>query len=104
VLRAALKGYLPDDVLYRKKSPYPKTYHPKYTEAVSNWLKKVIENPSSPLLELVDKEKLQALIDTKGDSFKAPWFGQLMSGPQLIAHMAQMNEWLETYNVNIVDR
>ncbi|EST12900.1 asparagine synthase (glutamine-hydrolyzing) [Sporolactobacillus laevolacticus] len=104
VLRAALKGYLPDDVLYRKKSPYPKTYHPKYTEAVSNWLKKVIENPSSPLLELVDKENLQALIDTKGDSFKAPWFGQLMSGPQLIAHMAQMNEWLETYNVNIVDR
>jgi asparagine synthase (glutamine-hydrolysing) len=104
VLRAALKGYLPDDVLYRKKSPYPKTYHPKYTQAVSSWLQKVIDSPSSPLLELVDKQKLQALIDTKGDSFKAPWFGQLMSGPQLIAHMAQMNEWLDTYNVNIIDR
>ncbi|WP_028984002.1 asparagine synthase (glutamine-hydrolyzing) [Sporolactobacillus terrae] len=104
ILRAALKGYLPDDVLYRKKSPYPKTYHPKYTQAVSEWLQKVIDTPSSPLLELVDKQKLQDLIDSKGDSFKAPWFGQLMSGPQLIAHMAQMNEWLKTYKVNIIDR
>ncbi len=25
-----------------------------------------------------------------------------MTGPQLIAHLAQMNMWLEIYNVNIL--
>ncbi|WP_010631333.1 asparagine synthase (glutamine-hydrolyzing) [Sporolactobacillus vineae] len=104
ILREALKGYLPDDVLYRKKSPYPKTYHPKYTKAVSEWLQSVIDRPSSPLLEFIDKTKIQSIIDTQGASFKVPWFGQLMSGPQLIAHLAMINEWLETYSVDIVDQ
>ncbi|MFT8317960.1 MAG: asparagine synthase (glutamine-hydrolyzing) [Sporolactobacillus sp.] len=104
ILREALKGYLPDDVLYRKKSPYPKTYHPEYTRAVSAWLQQAINNPASPLLELIDKQKIQSIIDSKGASFKVPWFGQLMSGPQLIAHLAMINEWLETYHVDIVDR
>ncbi|RYL91491.1 asparagine synthase (glutamine-hydrolyzing) [Sporolactobacillus sp. THM19-2] len=104
ILREALRGYLPDEVLYRKKSPYPKTFHPKYTEAVSGWLKKVIDRPGAPLLEFVQKDKVQSIIDTAGASFKVPWFGQLMSGPQLIAHLAMINEWLETYHVDIVDR
>lgn len=103
ILRAALKDLLPDQVLYRKKSPYPKTYHPKYTEAVSAWLQGIIDTPDAPLLEIADREKIQAIIDSKGASFKVPWFGQLMSGPQLIAHLAQMNEWLVTYNVDIVE-
>ncbi|HPU58935.1 MAG TPA: asparagine synthase (glutamine-hydrolyzing), partial [Candidatus Avimonas sp.] len=30
LLREAGKGLLPEKVLYRKKSPYPKTYHPNY--------------------------------------------------------------------------
>ncbi|MCK9907016.1 asparagine synthase C-terminal domain-containing protein, partial [Frankia sp. Cpl3] len=34
ILRKALEGILPDDVLYRKKSPYPKTHNPAYTDAV----------------------------------------------------------------------
>ncbi len=28
ILRRALRGVLPEEVLYRKKSPYPKTHHP----------------------------------------------------------------------------
>lgn len=104
VLRAALKGLLPDEVLYRKKSPFPKTYHPKYTEAVSKWLQQVIDRPSSPILEIIDKQKVQAIIDSQGATFQVPWFGQLMSGPQLIAHLAQINYWLEVYQVNLIDR
>ena len=34
LLRYAMAGYLPDDVLYRKKSPYPKTYDPVYLDLV----------------------------------------------------------------------
>ncbi|CAM3036765.1 asparagine synthase (glutamine-hydrolyzing) [Sporolactobacillus spathodeae] len=104
ILRKALKGYLPDDVLYRKKSPYPKTYHPDYTKGVSSWLQQVLDKPNAPLLEIMDKQKIQSIVDTGGASFKVPWFGQLMTGPQLIAHLAMINEWLETYHVDIVDR
>ncbi|WP_085521791.1 asparagine synthase (glutamine-hydrolyzing) [Tuberibacillus sp. Marseille-P3662] len=101
VFRKAMESYLPKDVLYRKKSPYPKTHHPQYTQAVSEWLQSIIQTPSAPILELLDKKQLQDLIDTQGSSFDKPWFGQLMNGPQLIAHLAQINYWLETYNVNI---
>ena len=30
LLRNAGRGRLPDEVLFRRKSPYPKTYHPEY--------------------------------------------------------------------------
>ncbi|MGC4375341.1 asparagine synthase (glutamine-hydrolyzing) [Fictibacillus sp. Mic-4] len=103
ILRKALEGILPDEVLYRKKSPYPKTHHPKYTESVKEWLQAIINHPASPILELLNKEKIQAIIDTNGEAFKVPWFGQLMTGPQLIAHLAQIDTWLSEYKINIVD-
>ena len=34
ILRRALRGVLPDDVLSRRKSPYPKTHNPSYLKAV----------------------------------------------------------------------
>ncbi|ETJ29160.1 Asparagine synthetase, partial [human gut metagenome] len=43
------------------------------------------------------------IIDTRGTSYKAPWYGQLMTGPQLIAYLIQVNMWLEEYNINILD-
>lgn len=103
ILRKALEGMLPEDVLYRKKSPYPKTHNPQYTKAVTGWLQDIIDKPSSPLLELVDKKKVKDILESHGEAFKVPWFGQLMAGPQLIAHLAQMNYWLEEYNVKIED-
>ncbi|MGM7700841.1 asparagine synthase (glutamine-hydrolyzing) [Pseudalkalibacillus sp. Hm43] len=103
ILRKALEGVLPDEILYRKKSPYPKTHHPEYTRLVKEWLSSILERDSAPLLELVDRSKVEEIIRTDGEAFKTPWFGQLMTGPQLIAHLAQINTWLEDYNVNIVD-
>ncbi len=103
ILRKAFEGWLPDDVLYRKKSPYPKTHNPAYTKAVSKWLKEEISKPSAPILEILDRKHIESILETNGDSFKVPWFGQLMMGPQLIAHLAQMNYWLETQNVKIED-
>ena len=102
ILRKALEGVLPLEILYRKKSPYPKTYHPAYTRAVKSMLEDVIQRPSSPILEFLSKEKLEELVQSNGSSFKGPWFGQLMSGPQLIAHLVQLNTWFEEYNVKVV--
>lgn len=103
ILRKALDGVLPDEVLYRKKSPYPKTYHPQYVTLVKNLLNNILQTKTSPILELISKEKVLAIIESDGASFKMPWFGQIMTGPQLIAHLAQINMWLEIYNINIVD-
>lgn len=103
LLRKSLEGVLPNDILYRKKSPYPKTYHPYYMKLVKNRLTAIIENNNSPILELVSKQKVKDIIASDGSSFKVPWFGQLMTAPQLIAHLVQINIWLEHYNINIID-
>lgn len=102
ILRRALRGVLPEEVLYRKKSPYPKTHHPQYTKAVKNWLLEIIDDTESPLLELVNEEHVREIAQTEGKAFVRPWFGQLMTGPQLLAHLAQINTWLKEYKIKIV--
>ncbi|WP_078553093.1 asparagine synthase (glutamine-hydrolyzing) [Bacillus alkalicellulosilyticus] len=100
ILRKALEGILPNEVLYRKKSPYPKTHNPYYTEAVKAEMTKILKS-DSPLFDIVSKQKLTEITESGGSSFKTPWFGQLMTGPQLIAHFIQMDHWMKTYNVEI---
>lgn len=101
ILRKSLEGILPMDVLYRKKSPYPKTHHPKYTKLVKEQLRQIIEKKSSPILQVLSKSKIAEIINSEQSNI--PWFGQLMTGPQLIAYLIQLNLWLELYNINIVD-
>ena len=101
LLREALKGMLPNEIIDRKKSPYPKTHHPMYTEAVQKWMKEILSNRNSPILQLIDKSQVTEIVETGGESFKKPWYGQLMTGPQLIAYLIQINTWMEEYNVRI---
>lgn len=101
LLRKALEGVLPDDVLYRKKSPYPKTHNPYYTKAVTSWLQELLTDKQSILHELFDNEQLHGLIESGGSAFQTPWFGQLMTGPQLLAHLGQIHVWFKEYNINI---
>jgi len=101
ILRKALEGILPDDVLYRKKSPYPKTHNPAYAEATRNWLLQVLDDPSSPLLQLVNVPVIRKIAQSDAEASGIPFFGQLMSTPQLFAYLAQMDLWLREYNVTI---
>ncbi|WP_054956184.1 asparagine synthase (glutamine-hydrolyzing) [Paenibacillus dakarensis] len=101
ILRKALEGVLPDDVLYRKKSPYPKTHNPNYLAAVKQQLLSILDDSSSPLIPLVDTVKIRELASSPEASSNLPWFGQLMSGPQLFAYLTQVNHWLKDYNVAI---
>lgn len=101
ILRKALEGVLPHDVLYRKKSPYPKTHNPAYLNAVRQQVLDILEDSSSPILPLINKEKIKELAASPEASSNLPWFGQLMSGPQLFAYLAQVNYWMKTYKVII---
>ena len=99
LLREAMRGLLPEDILWRKKSPYPKTHHPGYLEAVSKKLKEEIADPNAPVLQFVRKDALEALLQTQNPT---PWYGQLMTTPQTIAYFLQINYWLKKYRVEIV--
>jgi asparagine synthase (glutamine-hydrolysing) len=101
LLRRALKGILPEEVLYRKKSPYPKTHNPEYLRIVQNWMRLILSDPNSPILQLIDEEAVSEIVETGGVSFGKPWFGQLMKGPQLIAYLIQIDTWMREYKVEV---
>lgn len=98
LLRKAAQGLLPDEVLWRKKSPYPKTHNPNYLKAVSEKLQEIINEGTSPMFAFVDKSALQKLIDFESD---ITWYGQLMARPQIIAWFLQLDYWLKHYGIVI---
>lgn len=101
LLRESAKGLLPDEVLYRRKSPYPKTYHPEYEKLLGDRLMEVLADPNAPIHALIDTKKVENFIHTPSDYGK-PWYGQLMAGPQMLAYMLQVNYWLEKYKIELV--
>ena len=102
LLRHALTGILPDDVLWRRKSPYPKTHNPSYLNAVRHWILQILDDSSSPLLNVINVEKVRSLAQGEDNITHVPWFGQLMSRPQLFAYLIQADTWLRQYQVEIV--
>lgn len=99
LLRQAMQGWLPSEVLWRKKSPYPKTHNPAYFEAVKAELRQLLANPAAPIFALVDKAALEKLLHAERAE---PWYGQLMTTPQTVAYMLMLNYWLEKFKVKIV--
>lgn len=99
LLRIAMEGILPKEVLWRKKSPYPKTFDPKYLDRVSVLFQQLLNRTDAPIYGLVDKNALVQLLNA---DFTWPWYGQLMKLPQTISYMLQINFWLEHYKVQIL--
>ncbi|WP_188454229.1 asparagine synthase (glutamine-hydrolyzing) [Virgibacillus oceani] len=103
ILRKALEGMLPDEILYRKKSPYPKTFQPMYTRETVKWMNEILADKNAPLFEFLNRDKVGEIVRNEGKEFKDPWYGQLMKGPQLIAHLCQIDYWMRKYNVTVRD-
>ncbi len=99
LLRKAMEGLLPEPVLHRKKSPYPKTYDPRYLTLVSEKLRHVLDDRQSPIFQIVRREALEELLSAE---YEWPWYGQLMKVPQTIAYMLQINFWLKEYKIRVV--
>ncbi|MDO4944501.1 MAG: asparagine synthase (glutamine-hydrolyzing) [Ruminococcus sp.] len=100
LLRDAFKGVIPDELLHRKKSPYPKTYDPAYEKILSDRLKAIIADRSLPVNEFIDKEKVLRFLEAPNEYGK-PWFGQLMTAVQLTAYIIQFSDWLNEYKPEI---
>ena len=101
LLRHIMKGVLPDEIVDRKKSPYPKTFNPNYLDTVKGMLTEIMKDSSRPINYLLNRDFILDILNTDGKAFSRPWFGQLMTGPQLMAYLCQVDMWLEEYKPRI---
>lgn len=101
LLRYAMSGVLPEDVLWRKKSPYPKTHHPAYAECVKRRALDILRDNDQPVASLFDRQTMEKLATLDLSAANIPWFGQLMGAPQIFAYVIQVNAWLSEYHVRI---
>lgn len=100
LLREAGRGLLPDEILFRRKSPYPKTYDTKYEAVLVKRMCEIMADSSSPILPFLDAKKVERFLSGPSDYGK-PWYGQLMAAPQMIAYLIQINYWLKKYEIKI---
>ena len=99
LVRYSMEGLLPENVLWRKKSPYPKTHNPNYLALLTQKLREMLESDNCRVTEIVNADALRQMIDTNGASFTKNWYGQLMTAPQIFAYFLQIDAWLKKSNV-----
>lgn len=101
LLRYISRKILPSEIVDRKKSPYPKTHNPTYLAKVKSMLTDIMNDKNAPINNLLNRQYILEILNTEGKAFSRPWFGQLMTGPQLMAYLCQVNMWLEKYQPKI---
>lgn len=102
ILKQAFKNDIPTNITNRKKSPFPKTYSKKYLEILEKKMLEILNNPNSRIHEIINAEFVQDMISNHGAQLKENLFGQLMTYPQTIAFIIQIDYWLTAYNIQIV--
>jgi asparagine synthase (glutamine-hydrolysing) len=98
ILRRALEGVLPEDLLWRKKSAYPSMANPTLTEAMRRRLRAILDDASTPLRTLLDVGELRASLDAPPPEGASPF----EAPARLWAYFAQVDAWLRRYRVRIV--
>ncbi|NYE50586.1 asparagine synthase (glutamine-hydrolyzing) [Spinactinospora alkalitolerans] len=93
LLRAAVADLLPDSVVKRVKSPYPTTQDPGYELALRGEMARVLEDPGSPVVPLLDTAAVRTLLESPlGDtSRKYERMG--------LETVLGLNSWLVSYSV-----
>ena len=100
LLKDAFKDIIPFEILYRKKTPYPKTYNPKFESELKDMLAKTIKD-GSRIKELINIDYLNKLFEQNSEQ-ATPWFGQLMKKPQVYAYLLQIDFWLKFYDIQVL--
>ena len=101
LFRQAVADLLPEKLLRRTKSPYPKTCSPEYSGIVRSMALRLTEDADAPIFALIDRKRLKQLAQSALNPVDTPWFGQLMAGPQLLGYLWQVNSWLRDRDVQI---
>ena len=101
IVREAFRGLLPDVIIDRKKSPYPKTHNPMYFRLCAEAVKEILKDGSSPLKDILDPGGIENIIEHP-ESIETPWYGQLMRAPQILAYIIQLDYWFRSNRVEMV--
>lgn len=100
IIRKAFENILPNEICWRKKSPYPKTHNPVYMQLCSSRVREILNRKGSVINELISKDGIYDIIRNP-DNISSPWYGQLMRAPQILAYIIELDYWFEKYNVDI---
>jgi len=99
LLRESFRGILPDEIVDRKKNPYPKTFDPQFFHAVKKMATDAV-NSDGILSQIINKPFFEHLLTLEPDS--VVFYGQLMRLPQLLAMLAQTDIIFREYNVKLI--
>lgn len=97
LVREAFSSLLPEEITWRKKSPYPKTHNPVYLAEVKKLFLEVLNDKNAPIRDFANLSMFEEFARTDGAMFTVPWYGQLMNTPQIYAYLYSINYWLKTY-------
>ncbi len=100
IVRKAFENELPEEIVWRKKSPYPKTFHPAYTKLCAEYVKRIFSDSSSAASQLFNHKAVEELME-RPESLKEPWYGQLMRTPQIFAYIIQVDHWFKQSGITI---
>lgn len=101
ILRKAFETDLPEEIVWRKKSPYPKTFHPAYTQLTAGYVRQIFRDEHSIAASLFNQTRILELIESP-ESLTEPWYGQLMRTPQIFAYIIQLDRWFKKYHIDLV--
>ena len=100
IVREAFRGLLPESIIERKKSPYPKTHDPLYFRFCAGAVREILNDRGSPLYDILDRQGVEDIIEHP-EKISSPWYGQLMRAPQILAYIIQLDYWFRKNNVVI---
>lgn len=97
LLRAAMRGLVPDSVLDRKKSPYPSTQDDGYEVALRKRVESILA-PDEPVQQIVPASSIQKMLDEPVGTYVVggPW-----SARSVLERLVEFNAWVKDYNVEI---
>lgn len=95
ILRRAFNGLLPDEVRMRRKSAYPTSFDPAYTQAVRRWTLSILNDANAPIRPLIDREAVRKLAEHPDESVRGE------NAYFLFDYLIQANAWLQEYHVVI---
>lgn len=102
VLRQAVATLLPERIIHRRKTPYPKTQDTTYAQRVRDAVRTLLHEGTSPLCALIDRTYVTQLTNSGLSSASTPLFGQLMSETQWLAYLWQCHLWLTNERIRFI--
>ncbi|MFC7591185.1 asparagine synthase (glutamine-hydrolyzing) [Nonomuraea antimicrobica] len=98
LLRAALRGLLPESILERRKTPYPTPQDDVYARALCAELMDIVNDTSAPVAPLIDADAVKRFADEPGELVAGPRAWVSRTHAEMVL---QLNAWLDLYRVQV---